>query len=80
MKNLDLDTVAMLITPRVSRMDMGEISDCEGLFDSELWNDVPPSERGYVYCHPIYILVDQGLVPLECVGFNSMRHNLYRKK
>ena len=40
MKNLDLDTVAMLITPCVSRMEMGEISDCEGLFDTALWDDV----------------------------------------
>lgn len=79
MNNEQLETIAMLITPIVSRMELREISDSEGLFDWELWNDIPASDRRYVYIIPISMLVAQGKVPLEFVGFNSKRHNLYRK-
>ena len=80
MNNEQLETVAMLITPIVSRMELGEISDCEGLFDLELWDSFPASEREYRCYHPISELVAQDMVPLEYVGFDSKRHNLYRKK
>ena len=79
MNNEQLETIAMLIGPNVSRMELGEISDCEGLFDLDLWNDVPASERQYVYCHPISVLVAKDMVPLEVVGFDSKQNNLYRK-
>ena len=82
MKNDDsetLETIAMLIGPIVSRMELGEISDCEGLFDLELLNNAPASERQYRYCHPISVLVAKDMVPLEFVGFDSEQNNLYRK-
>lgn len=67
------------ITPRISRMELDEVTDCEGLFDPELWNAVPPSDRRHVFGRPISMLVAQGKVPLEFAGFNRSRHNLYRK-
>ena len=79
MNNERIETIAMLIGPNVSRMKLGEISDCEGLFDLDLWIDVPASERQYVYCHPISVLVAKDMVPLEFVGFDSEQNNLYRK-
>lgn len=74
-----LETTAMLIGPVVSRMKLGEISDSEHLYDLELWNSFPPSERQHRYCHPISVLVAQGKVPLEYVRFDSELNNLYRK-
>lgn len=79
MNNEKLETIAMLIGPIVSRMKLGEISDSEHLFDLDLWNAVPASERQYVYCHPISVLVAKDMVPLEFVGFDSEQNNLYRK-
>ena len=79
MNNEQLETIAMLIGPIVSRMELGEISDSEHLFDSDLWDSFPASEREYVYCHPISMLVAKDMVPLEFVGFDSKQNNLYRK-
>lgn len=68
------------VMARLALMESGQITDCEGLFDPELWDSVPPSERRYVFGKPIAMLVAQGKLPLEFAGFNSKRHNLYRKK
>ena len=80
MQKDDLETISMLITPIVSRMDLGEISACDGLFDSELLNSIPATELQHIYHHSISVLVAQGSVPLEYVGFDSKRQDLYRKK
>jgi hypothetical protein len=79
MNNEQLETMAMLIGPNVSRMKLGEISDCEGLFDLELLNSFPASERQYRCFHPISVLVAKDMVSLEFVGFDSKQNNLYRK-
>ena len=79
MNNEQLETIAMLIGPVVSRMELGEISDCEHLYDWDLWNSFLASERQYRYCHPISVLVAKDMVPLEFVGFNHEQNNLYRK-
>ena len=68
------------ITPLISLMKTGEETTCENLFDPELWYSVPPQERRYVFGRPISMLVAQDKVELEFSGFNSNRHNLYRKK
>ena len=65
--------------PHVSAMRHGEITDCEGLFDTELWNIVPPDERRYVFGRHIAILVAQGKLPLRFIGYDSNRHNLYER-
>ena len=65
---------------RLTLMESGRVTDCEDLFDPELWKAVPPSERRYVFGRPIAMLVAQSRLPLEFVGFYSKRHNLYRKK
>jgi hypothetical protein len=57
-------------------MKRGEITDCEGLFDPELWNAAPPSDRRHVFGRPIAMLVAQGKIPLEFAGFDRARHNL----
>ena len=57
----------------------GEISDCKGLVESDFWFDIVPSERRYVFGRPLSRYVEQGLLPLEFVGFNKQRHNLYRR-
>jgi hypothetical protein len=68
------------ITPRITAMELGQITDCKDLLDKELWDAVPPSERRHVFGRPLAMLVAQGKMPLEFAGFNSRRHNLYRKK
>lgn len=67
------------VSPRISAMESGQITDCKDLFDKELWDAVPPSDHRHVFGRPISMLVAQGKVPLEFAGFNSKRHNLYRK-
>ena len=67
------------VLPRISSMELEQITDCKDLFDPDLWNAVPPFERRYVFGRPIAMLVAQGKLPLEFAGFNSKRHNLYRK-
>jgi hypothetical protein len=67
------------VTPRVQQMKLGGVSDCEGLFDLELWNAVPSEERRYVFGHQIALLVAQGKLPLRFVGFDRAHHNLYEK-
>ena len=65
---------------RSELMEPGEISDCKGLVEPDLWDEILPSERRYVFGRPLSKYVEAGLLPLEFVGFNSKRHNLYRKK
>ena len=62
------------------RMEPDEISDCKGLVSPDLWHEIIPSERRYIFGRPLSRFVKYGLLPMEFVGFNSMRHNLYRKK
>ena len=68
------------IMERALLMKEGEVTDCKGLIDRWVWDETPTPERRYVFGKPVSWLVDQGLVPLEFIGFNSKRHNLYRKK
>jgi hypothetical protein len=68
------------VLPRTLLMKPGEETTCKDRFDPELWKAVPPFERRYIFGRPIAMLVAQGLLPLEFAGFNSKRHNLYRKK
>jgi len=65
--------------PNVAAMRTGEVTDCEGMFNTELWNIVPPDERRYIFGRPIAMLVAQGKLPLRFVGYDSKRHNLYQK-
>ena len=68
------------VSPRIAAMQPGEVTDCEGLFDPELWDAVPPSDHRHVFGRPISRLIAQGKVKLEFIGFDGKRHNLYRKK
>ena len=68
------------IMERISNMKHGEKIDCEGLIAPEVWNPVPPPERRHAFGKPVAGLVAKGEVPLELVGWDSKRHNLYRKK
>jgi hypothetical protein len=80
MNNEHIQYIFDHISPRLVLMKPGEVTTCEGLFDPELWNAVPPFEHRYVFGRPLSLLVAQGKVPLEFAGFNRKRHNLYRKK
>ena len=66
-------------TPRAARMCLGEVTDCEGLIDPGVWNDVPAHERRFAFGRPVSLLVAQGKLPLEFAGLSRARHNLYRK-
>jgi hypothetical protein len=68
-----------LTLDRAKAMELGQITDCQGLFDPKLWNTVPPSERRYVFGKPIAILALNGQLSLEYAGFDKSRHNLYRR-
>jgi hypothetical protein len=67
------------ISPRISRMELGEYTNCEGLFDKELWNSVPPSEQSYVFERPVNILVAHRKISLEYAGFTKSQQNQYMK-
>ncbi|MFV2058880.1 MAG: hypothetical protein ACC707_20660 [Thiohalomonadales bacterium] len=67
------------INPNIALMEPGGLTDCEGLIDPAVWNDVPAPERRYVFGRPISMLVAQCRVSLEFAGFDRARHNLYRK-
>ena len=79
MKNEHFETIAMLITPAISHLELGEITDCEGLLDPEFWNAHPAPEQWILFCRPISVLVAQGAVPLEYVGFDREHNDLYKK-
>jgi hypothetical protein len=79
MNNEHMKFIYEEVIPRISLMEIGEITDCKDLFDPVLWDAVPPPEHRYVFGHPISMLVAQGKVPLAFAGYNSARHNLYRK-
>ena len=67
------------VMARLDLMESGQVTDCEGLFDPELWNSVSPSEHRHVFVPPNIHVGGTGKVPLEFAGFNRARHNLYRK-
>ena len=78
-KLTDLEREILVHTlPHAAKMNTGDITDTEHLFDPEYWLASSPSEHkvlgGYVSR-----LVARGLLPLEPAGFDSSRHNLYRK-
>ena len=71
--------VRVQISPQISRMETGEITDYEGLFDPFILAITPPSSHMNVLSPIVSMLVAQGKVPLEVVGFNSELHELYRR-
>ena len=66
------------IQPHAAKLNIGDITDAEHLFDPDYWFSIPPSEHrvlgGYVSR-----LVARGLLPLVAAEFDSDRHNLYRR-
>jgi hypothetical protein len=72
--------VLVQISPQIDRMEPGEVTDCVGLFDPWILAITPPSSHLNVLSRIVSMLVSQGKVPLEFVGFNSERDDLYRKK
>ena len=40
------------VMARLDLMESGQVTDCEGLFDPELWNSVSPSEHRHVFVPP----------------------------
>jgi hypothetical protein len=67
------------ISARISRMKSSEKATCRALFDSWVWDAIPSSDRQHSIGPFVSMIVAQGKVPLEFAGFNSARHNLYRK-
>jgi len=55
------------------------IVDLKALFDSEeIWESLPVEDRPQ-WGRVVSQWVKAGLLPLQRAGFNSSRHNLYRK-
>jgi hypothetical protein len=79
MNNEHMQFILDHITPHVALMTLGDVTDCERLIDPDLWDPVPAWERRYIFGRPVSRLVAQGKVALEFAGFDSKRHNLYRK-
>jgi hypothetical protein len=71
--------VRVQVSPQISRMKQGEITDYEGLFDPFILAITPPSSHLYVLSPIVSMLVAQEEVSLELVGFNSELHELYRR-
>ena len=66
------------VTPQISLMNPGDITDAENLFVPEYWaviSGVDHRSLGTV----ISKLVTQNKLPLKASGINSSRHNTYRK-
>jgi hypothetical protein len=80
MSDIHLEFIHEITMERIDLAKPGEIRDCEGWIGPEAWSLVPPTDRRHVYGRPLAMLVAQGRLPLEFVGFDSKRHNLYRKK
>ena len=63
---------------RAAELQQGTVTEARDLYDSELWDGLPPDE-----CRPLGRVISswvrRGLLPLEPAGFNSSRHNLYRR-
>jgi len=72
--------VRVQVSPQIDRMESGEVTDFSGLFDPFILAITPPSSHLNVLSRIVSMLVARGEVPLELVGFNSERHELYRKK
>ena len=80
---MTIDELRMIkehILIRIKDMQEGEVTDCEGLIDPWVWDTTPTPERRYVFGKPVSWLVEQEEVPMEFIGYNTKRHNLYRKK
>ena len=71
--------VRVQVSPQISRMKSGDITDYEGLFDPFILAITPPSSHLNVLSPIVSMLVAQGEVPLEAVGFNSERNELFRR-
>ena len=80
MSEIHMEFVRDVAMERIDLAKSGEVRDCEGWIGPEVWILVPPSERRHVFGRPLAMLVVQGKLPLVFVGFDSKRHNLYRKK
>ena len=79
MNNVILELIKENIIDRTSTMKSGEQIDCEGLFEPWVWSTIPAADRRHFIGPYVSRLVHQRKVPLEFVGFNHRRHNLYRK-
>ena len=64
--------------PNIKKLDAGDITDAEHLFDPDYWAISTKSEHRVLGLH-VSRLVRRGLLPLVSAGFDSSRHNLYRK-
>ena len=71
--------VRVQVSPQISRMKQGEITDYEGLFDPFILAITPPSSHLNVLSPIVSMLVTQEEMSLELVGFNSELHELYRR-
>lgn len=65
------------IKPHIAEMTVGDVTDPKGLFDPEFWKSSPLLHKQLG--RAVSLLAHQGHVPLEPAGFNSSRHNRYRK-
>lgn len=78
--NLSPNCLAILkdVRPIAEALPTGSIVEALDLFGEDLRQLLSGGERKAIgIC--ISKLVAQGLLPLEHVGFNSSRHNIYRR-
>ena len=80
MKDDHMQFINDTVMEQAEKAKSGEVRDCEGWIGPDVWGLAPPSERRHVFGRPLAMLVAQGRLPLEFIGFDSKRHNLYRKK
>ena len=71
--------VIVQITPRVHRMNPGDMADCYDLFDPWILEITPSLSHNRVLFPIVSDLVAQGKLPLEFVGINSEWQELYRR-
>ena len=71
--------VRVQITPRIHRMNPGEMADCYDLFDPWILEITPSSSHTDVLFPILVDLVAQGKVPLEFVDYSSKLCELYRR-
>ena len=67
------------ITIRIEQMEPGEVTDCHGLFDPQVWDSTSPLEHRYLFGRAVSTLAALGEIPLVRAGFNGERHNLFCK-
>ena len=79
MSKCHMNEILEHITHKIELMCLGDVTDCEGLIDPGVWNDVPPRERRNAFGRPVSTLVAQDKAGLEFAGLDRARHNLYRK-